>query len=177
MTQSCQCQFEAKEKELLEELSQVIEDYKNKEGALIPVLQIAQSLFGYLPEEAMKLVSAGLDIPYSQVAGVVSFYSLFSTVPQGKYVIRVCLGTACYVRGGKEVMASIEKELGIGVGETTADRLFSLEVGRCFGACGLAPVIMINDETFQRVKPNKVSQIIAEYRAMDKMGAEAGEES
>ena len=105
-----------------------------------------------------------MKIPYSEVAGVVSFYTYFSTVPRGKYVIRVCLGTSCYVRGGKEVLQSFRDTLGIDVDQTTEDRLFSLKIGRCFGACGLAPVAMINDEIFQRVKPAKVEEIVAAYR-------------
>ena len=105
-----------------------------------------------------------MKIPYSEVAGVVSFYKYFSIVPRGKYLIRVCLGTSCYVRGGKEVLESLKASLGIGIDETTDDRLFSLKVGRCFGACGLAPVIMINDDIYRRVKPSKVGEIIQSYK-------------
>jgi NADH-quinone oxidoreductase subunit E len=99
-------------------------------------------------------------MPYSEVAGVVGFYSYFSTTPKGKHTVRVCMGTACYVRGGQDVLKAMMKELEIGVGGTTADRKFSLEVGRCFGACGLAPVVIVDDETFQRVKPSKVNEIL-----------------
>jgi NADH:ubiquinone oxidoreductase subunit E len=150
---------------LLGELDSVIEEYRLVPGGLIPVLQITQTLFGYLPEPALKKICLGFDKSYSEVAGVVSFYSFFSTVPRGKYTVRVCLGTACYVRGGKEVLAAIRKELGIEVGQTTADRLFTLEVGRCFGACGLAPVVMIQDTVHQRVKPSKIGELLAGYRA------------
>ncbi|MDC7232701.1 MAG: NAD(P)H-dependent oxidoreductase subunit E, partial [Spirochaetales bacterium] len=94
---------------------------------------------------------------------VVSFYSFFSTVPRGRHIIRVCLGTACYVRGGKEVLSSMEKILGIKVGETTADRQFSLEVGHCFGACGLAPVVMVDDDVHQRVKPARLRELLEPY--------------
>lgn len=145
-------------------LDKVLSYYRGKPGALIPVLQSAQRIFGYLPEDVLKTISIALDKPYSEVAGVVSFYSFFSTVPRGKFLIRVCLGTACYVRGGKEVLSAIKKELGIDIGQTTNDRLFSLDVGRCFGACGLAPVIMINNDIHQRVKPDKISQILAQYK-------------
>ena len=131
----------------------VIAEYKDKPGALIPVLQIAQGIFGYLPEVALKRIARGLGKSYSEVAGVVGFYSFFSTVPRGKHLVRVCLGTACYVRGGTRVLDALKKKLGIDVGETTADRQFSLEVARCFGACGLAPVIMIDDDVHHRVKP------------------------
>jgi NADH:ubiquinone oxidoreductase subunit E len=152
------------EEEMLRELDDVLDEYKSVEGALIPVLQIAQKMFGYLPEAALKKISLTLNKSYSEVAGVVSFYSFFSTVPRGKYLVRVCLGTACYVRGGKKVLSALKKELEIDVGQTTKDRLFSLDIGRCFGACGLAPVIMVNDDVHQRVKPVKIAQLLDTYR-------------
>lgn len=158
------CSEEMSEEQLLIELNKILDDYIGKPGALIPVLQIAQSMFGYLPDASLKLISKRLDKPYSEVAGVVSFYSFFSTVPRGKYLVRVCLGTACYVRGGKEVLEALKNELNIDVGETTEDKIFSLDIGRCFGACGLAPVIMINDDVHQRVKPAKVYDILNTYR-------------
>ena len=148
---------------MLQRLDEVLAQYRGKAGALIPVLQIAQGIFGYLPESAMKKIATGLGKSYSEVAGVVGFYSFFSTVPRGKNLIRVCLGTACYVRGGNRVLESIKHKLGINVGETTPDRQFSLEVARCFGACGLAPVITINDEVHHRVKPNKIGDVLAQY--------------
>ena len=160
----CQCSEELTEEQMIEKIDSILMDYTDKPGALVPVLQIAQSMLGYLPDSVLKHISVKLEKPYSEVAGVVSFYSFFSTVPRGKYLVRVCLGTACYVRGGKEVLESLKKELGIGVGETTDDKLFSLDVGRCFGACGLAPVIMINDVVHQRVKPAKVYDILDQYR-------------
>ena len=159
----CACGEEADAKELQARLDTVIEEYKDREGALIPVLQIAQGIYGYLPESALKRISLGLDIPYSEVAGTVSFYSFFSTVPRGKHVIRVCLGTACYVRGGKLVLEALQHKLGCDVGGTTEDRMFSLEVARCFGACGLAPAIMVDDEVHQRVKPARVQDILDAY--------------
>ena len=163
----CRGTVEASEAESLERLSEVIGDYREKPGALIPVLQIAQGLFGYLPEVALKRIAAGLGKPYSEVAGVVGFYSYFSIVPRGRFLVRVCLGTACYVRGGKLVLDAMKHKLGIDVGGTTEDGAFSLEVARCFGACGLAPAIMINDDVLQRVKPAKVGAILAEYRDRD----------
>lgn len=162
-----ECNHEPTEEELLEQLDSILDDYVEKPGGLIPALQIAQKMFGYLPKSALHMISKKLDKPYSEVAGVVSFYSFFSTVPRGKYMIRVCLGTACYVRGGKDVLSSLEKELEINVGGTTSDGLFSLDVGRCFGACGLAPVLMVNDETHQRVKAEKVKEIIEFYRDVE----------
>lgn len=164
---TCNCQCEVTEEELYSTLDDVLEEYVGKPGALIPILQIAQKIFGYLPKEVLKRIALKLDKSLSEVTGVVSFYSFFSTVPRGKYVVRVCLGTACYVRGGKEVLASLKKELGIDVGQTTDNRLFSLDVGRCFGACGLAPVIMINDDVFQRVKPEKIDSIIKYYKTKE----------
>jgi len=160
----CTCGEEASLDELLVRLDEVIAEYRDKPGALIPVLQIAQGIFGYLPEEALKKISLGLNKSYSEVAGVVGFYSFFSTVPRGKHMIRVCLGTACYVRGGKQVLDAIKHKLNIDVGGTTEDRTFSLDVARCFGACGLAPAIMIDEEVHQRVKPAKIQAILDQYR-------------
>jgi NADH:ubiquinone oxidoreductase subunit E len=160
----CNCQGEISEEDMLKQIDGILEDYKGTSGALIPVLQIAQKMFGYLPEPVLKRISVVLNKPYSEVTGVVSFYSFFSTVPRGKYLVRVCLGTACYVRGGKDVLDSLKKQLKIDVGQTTEDKLFSLDVGRCFGACGLAPVIMINDDIHQRVKTIKISELLDTYR-------------
>ena len=158
------CCQEATQQELLARLDEVLEEYKHVPGALIPVLQIAQGMFGYLSEEALKRISLALDKPYSEVAGVVGFYSFFTTVPRGEHLVRVCLGTACYVRGGKEVMQALKAALNVEVGETTSDRVFSLDIGRCFGACGLAPVIMVDDDVHQSVKPAKVAKILDRYR-------------
>ena len=166
----CSCMEEASEEQLLVRLDEVLNEYRDKPGALIPVLQIAQGIFGYLPESALKRISLGLNKPYSEVAGVVSFYSFFSTEPRGKHLVRVCLGTACYVRGGKRVLDALKQKLGIDVGGTTPDRMFSLDVARCFGACGLAPAISIDDEVHQRVKPARVNEILDQYR---NKGAEA----
>ncbi|OGV62595.1 MAG: NADH:ubiquinone oxidoreductase [Lentisphaerae bacterium RIFOXYC12_FULL_60_16] len=148
---------------MLRRLDKVLREYREKPGALIPVLQIAQGLFGYLPETVLKRISLALEKPYSEVAGVVGFYSFFSRMPRGQHVVRVCLGTACYVRGGKQVLDAIRKQLGIEVGETTADGNFSLEVARCFGACGLAPAIMVDNDTHQRVKAARVQDILSQY--------------
>jgi len=152
------------EKELLSRLDAVLEEYRDQPGALIPVLQEAQGIFGYLPEVAIRRVARELGKSYSEVAGVVGFYSFFSTAPRGRFLVRVCMGTACYVRGGKQVLAAVKLALGVDVGETTPDGLFSLGVARCFGACGLAPVLTINNDVHQRVKPNKVKDILDQYR-------------
>jgi NADH:ubiquinone oxidoreductase subunit E len=155
---------EATEEDMLAQLDDVLTEYVGTPGALIPVLQITQSIFGYLPETALHKISVALKKPYSEVAGVVGFYSFFTTVPRGRHIVRVCMGTACYVRGGKEVLSALRTVLRVEVGETTSDRLFSLDVGRCFGACGLAPVIMIDDDVHQRVRPSRVAQILEQYR-------------
>ncbi len=154
----------------IEILDGIINDWSGRDGALIPVLQSAQNLLGYLPKEILIHISERLNLPLSHVTGVVSFYSWFSTVPRGKHVVRVCMGTACYVRGGQEVLSAMKNALGIEVGETTEDQTFSLEVGRCFGACGLAPVVMIDDDTHQRVKSAKVKELLTPY-AEDSEGA------
>lgn len=166
----CSCGQKAGEAVLMKRLDGIIREYRQKPGGLIPVLQMAQGLFGYLPESALKRISLGLNKSYSEVAGVVGFYSFFSTVPRGENLIRVCLGTACYVRGGKQVLDAIKKNLGIDVGQTTPDNLFSLEVARCFGACGLAPAISINDTVHQRVKAAKVQEILDSYRKPSRKG-------
>jgi NADH:ubiquinone oxidoreductase subunit E len=153
------------EQELLSRLDQVIGDYRGKPGALIPVLQIAQGIYGHLPEPVVKRIALGLDKSFSEVAGVLGFYSFFSTVPRGKHLIRVCLGTACYVRGGKAVLDAFKQKLGVEVGGTTKDGRFSLEVARCFGACGLAPAIMIDDTVYHRVKTNRIEKILTDHVA------------
>ncbi len=155
---------EMSEEQMCDCVDEIIKGHSSTKGALIPVLQSVQNMFGYLPKPVLKHISLEMDIPYSEVTGVVSFYSYFSTVPQGRNIIRVCLGTACYVRGGKDVLHSLKKHLDINVGETTDDREFSLDVGRCFGACGLAPVVMVNDDVYQRVKTSKIKEIIDPYR-------------
>jgi NADH:ubiquinone oxidoreductase subunit E len=165
------CGEEPTEEELLDRLDAVIADYRDRPGALIPVLQLAQGIFGYLPEVALKHIARELRKPYSEVAGVVGFYSFFTTVPRGRHLIRICLGTACYVRGGVQVLEAFKKELGIDVGGTTEDREFSLEIARCFGACGLAPVITVDDDIHHRVKPRRVNEILAQY-ADELVGAE-----
>jgi len=167
---SCSCDGQAGEEELLARLDDVIREYQGVQGNLIPVLQITQGIFGYLPEVALRQIAAAFDISYTEVAGVVSFYSFFTTVPRGKHTVRVCLGTACYVRGGKEVLSALKQVLDIEVGQTSGDRLFSLDVGRCFGACGLAPVVMIDDDVFQRVKPANIAKILDPYRASQVKG-------
>jgi NADH:ubiquinone oxidoreductase subunit E len=158
---------EVSEESLLLELDEIIAEYADKRGSLIPILQMAQSLFGYLPDKVIRRIADKLNKPLSEVAGVIGFYSFFSRTPQGRHQMRVCLGTACYVRGGKEVLGALKKELGIDIGESTHDGCFSLEVGRCFGACGLAPVLMADVDVHQRVKPSKVWEIVKKYQDVE----------
>lgn len=164
-SQGCCCAegSERSEADLLQALEPVLTEYKDRAGGLIPALQMAQTMFGYLPEPVLKRVAEAFNKPLSEVAGVVSFYAFFTTVPRGRYVVRVCLGTACYVRGAQEVLQAVKRKLGIDIGETTPDRMFSLDIGRCFGACGMAPVIMVNDTVHQRVKPARIGDILAQY--------------
>jgi NADH:ubiquinone oxidoreductase subunit E len=168
-TSPCACANDAapSEADLLSRLETVLSDYRDKPGGLIPALQLSQAIFGYLPETALRKIAQTFDKSYSEVAGVVSFYSFFSTVPRGKHLVRVCLGTACYVRGGGQVLDALKKRLGIDVGQTTEDRLFSLEVARCFGACGLAPTMSIDDVVYKRVRPSKVGEIIDGFYARE----------
>lgn len=160
---TCACTEQATEEELYARLDEFIAEYRTVPGALIPVLQIAQGLFGYLPEPALKKIATGLGKSYSEVAGVVGFYSFFSTTPRGRHTIRVCLGTACYVRGGKRVLETFKQTLGVDVGQTTPDRKFTLEVARCLGACGIAPACLIGENVHQSIKPTHVPSILAEY--------------
>jgi len=141
----------------------IISRHAGKPGALIPVLEEIQEAIGYIPKAAQKMVASGLRLPPGDVYGVVTFYSFFSTVPKGKHTARCCLGTACYVRGGKKNMEKLVEALKINPGSTTPDRLFSLETVRCLGACGLAPIVMVDDDTHRQVKPSKIPDILAGY--------------
>ena len=145
-------------------LQQVIDELKNEPGALMPIMQRAQDIFGYLPEDVQNIIAKGLDIPVSDVYGVATFYAQFNLEPKGKYIISVCLGTACYVKGAQLVLDELEKVLGVPAGSTTPDGLFTLNATRCLGACGLAPVIMVNDDVYGRLTPDQVAGVIEKYR-------------
>ncbi len=129
----------------------------------MPVLQAAQEIFGYLPEEVQIMIAEGLDVPLSEVYGVSTFYAQFTMNPKGKYRISVCLGTACYVKGAAAVLEAVEKKLGIGPGGITPDGLFSLDACRCIGACGLAPVMLVGEDVYGRLTPAQVGPILDEY--------------
>lgn len=149
--------------EQLTAVDAIIERYKLKPGALIPVLEQIQETVGYLPKAIQRKVALGLKIPFSEVYGVVTFYSLFTIKPRGRHTIRTCLGTACYVRGGKRIAESISQSFGIKEGETTPDRRFTYETVRCLGACGLGPVMVADDDVHGRIKPAKVKDILDAY--------------
>lgn len=145
------------------ELRKICAERNNDAGELINILHAAQGLFGYLPQEVQQVIAAELNIPVSRVYGVVTFYSYFTMTPKGKYPVSVCLGTACYVRGGEKVMEELQRQLEIKIGETTPDGLFSLDCLRCVGACGLAPVVTIGGKVYGRVTPEKIRDILSEY--------------
>ncbi len=161
-TKTCTCKTET-EQEKLARIEEVIEEYRDKEGSLIQILHMAQGIYGYLPLELQQFIAERLNKPISKVSGVVTFYSYFSTEPRGENTIRVCLGTACYVRGGKKIIERLREILGVEVGGTTEDGKFTLEVMRCIGACGLAPAITINDKVYKQVNPDKLRGIIEQY--------------
>ena len=162
----------AEEQELLKEftpeqiakLNKIIEKHKGKPGGLIPVLEEAQVALEYLPVSVQKKIARELNLPLSRVYGVVTFYSFFTMTPRGKHTVRVCLGTACYVRGGKAITEALQKEFGISEGETTPDRMFTLESIRCLGACGLGPVVVVDEDVHGRIKPSKVKEILTQYK-------------
>ena len=147
------------------QLKEVIARHKDDPGAVMPVLQEAQDIYGYLPLEVQLMIAEGLDVPLEEVYGVSTFYSQFSLTPKGKYHISICLGTACYVKGADKVLDRLIAKLGIQPEECTADGLFSLTACRCIGACGLAPVLTVNDEVFGRLVPEDVDKILAKYQA------------
>jgi NADH-quinone oxidoreductase subunit E/NADP-reducing hydrogenase subunit HndA len=145
-------------------LNDIIKGYKNKPGSLIPVLQEAQELVGYLPPVVQRHIARGLRMPVSEVHGVVSFYSFFTMKPKGKHNIRVCLGTACYVKGAEEIVKKFSDGLKLEVGGITSDKKFSLETVRCLGACGLAPVVVIDKDTHGSINPVKTLELLKEYK-------------
>ena len=146
-----------------EQLMNVIAQYKDQAGALIPVLHQAQEIYGYLPIEVQTMIAKGLNVPVEEVYGVSTFYSQFSLSPKGKYNISICLGTACYVKGAGDLMNKFSELLGIGAEECTADGKFSLTACRCIGACGLAPVLTVNDDVYGRLVVDDVQGILDKY--------------
>jgi NADH:ubiquinone oxidoreductase subunit E len=149
--------------EMYRKIDEIVAKYKGKPGSLIPVLQQAQDACGYLPHAVQRYVAKGLDMSPSVVFGVATFYSFFTLVPRGKHVIRVCLGTACYVKRSEEIIDKIKDELDLEVGGITRDKKYSLEAVRCLGACGLAPVVVIGQDTYGDVAATKVMEIVNKY--------------
>jgi len=147
----------------LEAIDKIIARHRSKPGSLIPVLEEVQETIGYLPKSVLNRVALGLRVPYSEVYGVVTFYSFFTMAPKGKHTVRCCLGTACYVRGGEKILAKLTETLKVRPGETTPDRRFSLETVRCLGACGLAPVVVVDEDTHRQMKPSKISGVLEAY--------------
>ena len=141
-----------------------IEEYRGTNGALMPILNEAQKIFGCIPLEVQLKISEGINIPLAEVYGVITFYSHFSLEPRGKYVIGLCMGTACYVKNAQRILEELEKETNTKTGKTSADGKFTIEATRCIGACGLAPVLTVNKDVYGRVTVDQISAIIAKYR-------------
>ena len=149
--------------EQVEKLDAIIAKHRGKPGGLIPVLEEAQVALEYLPVPVQKKVAKGLNLPFSRVYGVVTFYSFFTMKPRGRHTVRVCLGTACYVRGGKAIAEALRREFNVSEGETTPDRRFTYETVRCLGACGLGPVVVIDEDVHGRMKPSKLKDVLSQY--------------
>jgi len=158
MTQDCSRTEDTEHK--FAEISNVIDKYKDRQGSLIQVLHLAQEIYGYLPLELQQFIAKGMRVPVSEVSGVVSFYSFFSTVPRGEHTLRVCLGTACYVRGGKKNIDYLTEHLDVEAGQTTANGKFTFEIARCIGACGLAPALMVDETVHKQVTTTKLERIL-----------------
>lgn len=163
MEQQCGCGGETTDKRLTK-IKEALETFKAMKGALIPVLHEVQDIYGYLPEDVLKVVSTELDIPMSEIFGVASFYSFFSLEPKGEHVIRVCLGTACYIKGAQVILDRLCQELNVKVQGTTEDGKFTVDATRCLGACGLAPVMTIGEKVYGRLSSGEVPKILKEYR-------------
>ena len=145
------------------ELKKAIAELKDQRGALMPIMQKAQAIYGYLPYEVQKMIADETGTPIEKIYGVATFYAQFTLNPKGKYRISVCLGTACYVKGGDKIWDALKKKLGIGEGQCTADGRFSLDSCRCIGACGMAPVMMINDDVYGRLTVDQIDHILDKY--------------
>lgn len=159
---TCCCGGETTNK-IGEQLQSIFKKYEGKNGSLIPILQDAQNLYGYLPKAVIKEIAQNTHNPISKVYGVVTFYSQFHLNPRGRNIIRICQGTACHVRGGKNILKAVEDKLSIVPGETTGDLRYTLETVACIGACGLAPVLMINDDTHGRLTIASIADILDKY--------------
>ena len=161
--------------EALRDVDSVIEKHAGDPGALIQVLHYAQERLGYVPRDVQVKVAEGLGVSLADVYGVITFYSFFREKPRGKYTVSSCQGTACYVRGAPDVLARLERELGIKAGDSTPDGMFSIEIVRCLGACGLAPVITVNKDTYGRMTEDRVPSILAMYKVKKSEEEQAAE--
>lgn len=157
------CEFSSKINQEQERVDTILDKYASIQGALIPVLQEVQQLYNYLPEEVLEYIAGRMQIPVAEIYGVATFYSQFHLKPRGRNIIRVCQGTACHVRGGKTVLQTLEKQLGVKAGHTTADLRYTLETVACIGACGLASVMQVNDDTYGRLTMDRLAVILARY--------------
>lgn len=160
----CTCADKDNHDQKLAKLDAIIEEYKGQPGALIPVLHKAQQIYGYLPEEVQYHISQGLRVPLADVYGVVTFYALFTMTPRAEHNISVCMGTACYVKGAGKLVDKINQELGIKIGEISEDRKFGLEATRCIGACGLSPVLTVNEEVHGRLNEDQLGELLQKYK-------------
>ena len=151
---------------LFKDLDEFIKSIPDKQGALIAVLHKAQHIFGYLPKEVQIFVAKKLDLPVAKVNGVVTFYSYFTEIPTGKYVINVCMGTACFVKGAGDILEDFERKLGVKLGQTTEDGNFTIQALRCVGACGLAPVVTVNDKVYGHFTKQMVDKILDQYKSL-----------
>lgn len=157
MSETCQ--------EKLAKLKEVVAKHKGEDGALIPVLHEAQEIYGYLPIEVQKEISELMDVPLAEIYGVVTFYTQFSLKQKGEYKVSICLGTACYVKGAAQILDKVKENLAIDVGDCTADGKFSIDACRCIGACGLAPVMTVNDDVYGRLEAKDVDGILDKYKS------------
>ena len=149
---------------MFQELNGYIGSLETKKGNLISVLHRAQEIFGYLPVDVQKFIAQNMEVPLAEVYGVITFYSFFTTKPRGKYPVSICMGTACYVNGAQNILTEIERELRIKVGETSEDGNFSIDVLRCVGACGMAPVVMVGNKIHGKVEAEDINALLKEYR-------------
>jgi NADH:ubiquinone oxidoreductase subunit E len=159
-----QNEFVLSKKSEFAELKEYIDSVKNSQGVTMQILQKAQGIFGYLPLEVQQFISDETNIPLADIYGVVTFYTQFSTEEKGRHKIGVCLGTACYVRGSQEILDKLSDELKVGVGKTTEDKLFTLEATRCLGCCGLAPVMVIDEDVYGKLEAKKIPDILKKYQ-------------
>lgn len=148
----------------LQQIKKIVAATDGRAGAPIRVLQQVQGVVGYLPPEVLRAVSKEMGIPLSELYGITSFYSFFSLVPKGKYVLQVCMGTSCYVKGAERILKTIKKDYGLEAGGITSDGKFSLEQVRCLGCCGLSPVMAIKENVYRKVKPSQVQDVLASYK-------------